>query len=91
MTPTWHTARLTRFERPVRFFAGCHDDTADAERGPAHGEAIEAPVKGFGLLRDFARSPLVGEPACPRRSRLTRRAAPRRSPSCAEPARCASA
>lgn len=57
------SARLTRFDLPVYFLVGHHDQTANPELSRAYFDVIEAPVKGFYLFGNSAHSPLFEEPA----------------------------
>jgi pimeloyl-ACP methyl ester carboxylesterase len=56
------SARLTRFGLPVHFFVGHYDRTARPDLARAHVDAIDAPVKGFHLFANSARSPLFQGP-----------------------------
>jgi pimeloyl-ACP methyl ester carboxylesterase len=55
-------ARLTRFDLPVHFFVGDHDQTANPDLARAYFDAIAAPSKGFHVFEDSAHSPLFEEP-----------------------------
>jgi pimeloyl-ACP methyl ester carboxylesterase len=56
------SSRLNKFELPIYFLVGQHDQTASPTLSRAYFDVIQAPMKGFYAFENSAHSPLFEEP-----------------------------